>query len=73
LYRLTRRFISWLTPEDAKFEEAGLIIGPAVEAGFAETRRREAANPEDARQRGDPELHRWRRRRNEETGQPGES
>jgi len=46
---LTRRFIRWLTPEDAKFEEAGLIIGPPLKQ---DSRKREDAKRQTRRMRG---------------------
>lgn len=48
----------------------GVVIGPAVSAGFGETRRRRYGTTRGAKIRGNPEIHHWRRRRVQDSGQP---
>jgi hypothetical protein len=66
----TRRFIRGLA-EDAKFElSRGVIIDPAVKAGFGETRRRGYGATGGCENRGNLGIHRQRCRRSGESGQP---
>lgn len=60
--------------EDAKFESSrGVIVGPAVDAGFGALRRRRSGTAGGCEIRGNPEIHLKAPPRDKAPGKPGGS